>query len=256
VVGTIAIFPGGEARRTGEVYDPASNTWSATGQLTAPRTDHVTVRLTDGRILVAGSDYDRTAEIYDPATNSWTATGSMNDGRSDFTATLLPDGRVLAVGGHGGSLGILATAELYDPATGRWSRTAGLRIPRWRHTATLLADGTVLVAGGLSTGGIGWPRDAERFDPSRARWHPDERTAGPGGGGDRGDRRGPQQQPNNKDSDSRRVPGRSVCNASSGINGAGSSSPVPCPMVKVCSARRYSSQPASAVAAIRRGTGQ
>src|SRR6266545_3864595 len=105
-------------------------------------------------------------------TGTWTPAASMTVARTRHTATPLLDGRVLVVGTIATFPGGEArrTGEVYDPASNTWSPTRSLRIPRWRHTATLLADGTVLVAGGLSSGGIGWPRDAEQFDPSRSRW--------------------------------------------------------------------------------------
>jgi hypothetical protein len=40
------------------VYDPASNMWSATGQLGAPRVDHVAVRLIGGRTNMIVVDVD------------------------------------------------------------------------------------------------------------------------------------------------------------------------------------------------------
>ena len=57
-----------------------------------------TVRLRDGRVLVAGgvvgdapsTRLSATAEIYDPATGRWTPTGSMRDARGDHRAVLFP----------------------------------------------------------------------------------------------------------------------------------------------------------------------
>src|SRR5258708_4099551 len=82
----------------------ASVGFASTGNMVAARSAHISVRLLDGRILVAGGRSDgrtglATAELYDPSTGTWTATGSMTVGRFAHTAVLLADGRVLVVGG-------------------------------------------------------------------------------------------------------------------------------------------------------------
>lgn len=110
------------------------------------RSGHTATRLSDGKILVAGSQ--ASAELYDPDTGSWTATASMIDPGVGQTATLLRDGRVLVTGGYGA--GWLSSAELYDPDTGAWTLTGTMNQARVGHTATLLNDGTVLVAGSLT----------------------------------------------------------------------------------------------------------
>lgn len=148
-----------------QLFDPATNTWSATAEMGTSRALHTATTLDDGRVLVTGgvnctiyvsTTYD-TAEIFDPATGAWTATGSMNTARSRHTATLLSDGRVLVVGGNFGG----AAAEVFDPATGTWSATGSMTASHSSHTATLLNDGRVLVV----SKGV-----AELFDPVTNTW--------------------------------------------------------------------------------------
>src|SRR5207249_3300849 len=66
-----------------ELYDPASGTWSFTGNMNMARRSYVASILPDRTVLVAGGATDQnghitdTAEIYHPDTGAWSFTDPM-----------------------------------------------------------------------------------------------------------------------------------------------------------------------------------
>ncbi len=149
---------GGDA----QIYDPQTNTWTATGPMVKPHQFSDSVRLPDGRVLVAGGVLpdpstprpSACAEIYDPASNTWTAAANLSQARFLHGLVLLPDSKVLAVGGARDwdsswtNNSFVREIELYDPVANAWRTVGELPEPRALATATLLPDGRVWLAGG------------------------------------------------------------------------------------------------------------
>jgi hypothetical protein len=154
-----------------ELYDPATGTWSSTGNLNTTHggEEFTTTLLQNGKVLVVGGSPGggalSSAELYDPATGTWNPTGNLITGRLYHAGTLLANGEVLVVGGENG--GLLSSAELYNPATGTWRPTGNLNSARSYHTATLLPNGKVLVVEGYAGGNT-----AELYDPATGTWSP------------------------------------------------------------------------------------
>ena len=139
---------------TGELYDPVTRTWRATGKMTKPRHSHVAILLSDGKVLVAGGHAPddqptHSAELYDPETGTWTAIANMQAQREAIEAFLQPDGTVLVVGGSG--RGEPQSVETIRPGDRGMDRRRGSVQDRARSSArltTLLSDGQVLVTDG------------------------------------------------------------------------------------------------------------
>src|SRR5437667_4929669 len=139
-----------------EIFDPATDTSTASATLTTPRVDHTATLLPDGKVLVAGgadaSGSLNSVEIFDPANAAAgfrTLAASMGAARARHTATVLNDGKVLIAGGDDAGTAETSTAEIFDPATETFSSVLkAMAAPRIGHTATLFSDDSVLLAGG------------------------------------------------------------------------------------------------------------
>ena len=108
-----------------EIFDPETQTSTASATLSTARVDHTATVLTDGRVLVAGGTGNSgpltSAEIFDPAhpENGFQAvTSPMTAARTHHTATLLTNGTVLIAGGDAAG-----TAEIFEPTTQSFTPT-------------------------------------------------------------------------------------------------------------------------------------
>jgi hypothetical protein len=136
-----------------EIYDPASNRFSATTSMHTARIGRTAVVLKDGRVLVTGGGNGRAAEVYDPNAATWSTVGDMTTVREKFAATLLPDGKVLITGGAPDSLWHpMRSVEAFDPRTNKFTAIADMASARFKLPAATanLGNGDVLVAGGAS----------------------------------------------------------------------------------------------------------
>jgi N-acetylneuraminic acid mutarotase len=141
-----------------ELYDPATELWSAGGDLPQGVAEASVVALKDGgALLVVGLVVTR----FDPGSGTWTVAASMIGSSRARTLVALPDGTVLAAGGLIGEEGhakYSSEAEIYDPATDTWTATAPMPVARSSGTAVLLEDGSVLIVGGaFGNGALGDP---------------------------------------------------------------------------------------------------
>jgi hypothetical protein len=176
----VLIIGGDENANTAELYDPATGTFTALGNMVTSRYYPAVVQMPNGKVLIAGglegwsagpgsappspgwtgNDPGQSAEIYDPATRTFAAT-SDEDGfvQAPQTGTLLGDGTVLVAGGNAGAFG--AETHIYNPATATFAAAPSLNNGRLQDTATYLNNGQVLFIGGqdclVEFCGNAWP---------------------------------------------------------------------------------------------------
>ncbi len=138
-------------------YSPQDqiNNWTAAASLHTARAGACSVRMENGRVLIAGgmgpSGPLASAESY--GVDGFAEVAPMAERRANPACVALPDGRVLVTGGSDGSAA-LSSAEIYDPASNQWSATGSMSLARAGHSASLTPWGTVLITGGEPTGSL------------------------------------------------------------------------------------------------------
>ena len=97
-----------------EIYDPATNTWSATASLSGARSSFVLAALPNGQVLAIGGTraYEWTEnsfvgeiEMYDPHTSSWQIVSRLPQPSAFAATALFHDGRLWVTGGYSGQAG-------------------------------------------------------------------------------------------------------------------------------------------------------
>jgi hypothetical protein len=122
-----------------QLYDPATNTWTAMGAMPRGRFSPLALQLNSGSVMVLGGKDE--VDLYDPYNNRWTQGPWLPYGAQAATMTLMSSGKVLVTHSNG-------QASLYDPATNAWSSAGFLAFAVHHYTATPLRTGEVLVVGG------------------------------------------------------------------------------------------------------------
>ena len=160
---------------TAEIYNPQTEIFSPTGDLTVGRAAAGAALLPNGRVLVVagiqfglgtGPSPADSAELYDPASGSFRPAGNLTVPRPAATAVVLSaTGKVLVLGDF---LDGQASAEVYDPVTGSFSATGAPLTLISSSAVAELANGLVLVCGGSVAIGPVITDSAQVYDPVTA----------------------------------------------------------------------------------------
>jgi hypothetical protein len=122
--GRVAVMGGSEMTDTGaflptiEIFDPVTKTWSLGPKLLTPRLSVSSIRLKDGRVLIAGgTGVDAlltSTEIFDPVSKLVLPAGNLGEGRATPALAFLNVARtrILAAGGYNG--GASAAADVFE----------------------------------------------------------------------------------------------------------------------------------------------
>ncbi|MBI2393901.1 MAG: hypothetical protein HYV09_30295 [Deltaproteobacteria bacterium] len=180
--------PGLGALTTAELYDPATNSFTAsksTLKWGRPAMTKSWVVFDGGKKVLFtethGGDSGPPpldAEIYDATTDTFSVT-AMPFMTRDHSATVLKDGKIVLVGGRDDGSTFPQAFRIFDPAVGTW-RTELPAGPygsfsrpfegRVDHSAVLLADGKVMITGGRTVSGGSIP--TERVSKDNMIWDP------------------------------------------------------------------------------------
>ncbi|MFI5299526.1 MAG: Kelch repeat-containing protein, partial [Polyangiales bacterium] len=155
----------------GEVYDPATRTWTNTKPMTYPRSCFGAALLPSGKVIAAGgfngTAYAGLAEIYDPATNAWTLSGQTTFNGCWSTMVTTGAGTVLHVGNN---VAPMNAGETFSESTGLWTAASNSMVDNRSAPGTaLLPNGTVLVVGGYGGSPLA---STSIYDPTRNLFSP------------------------------------------------------------------------------------
>jgi len=153
-----------------DVYDPATDTWTALPDLPHPR-EHLGAAFVGDRLYVVGgrtssggggADVTET-DVYDVSEGRWISGLAPLPTPRGGLAVAAFHGRVFAIGGEGGG-GVHAENEAYDPERDAWSPVAPMPTPRHGIQAASHAD-AIWLAGGATSSPVGPSAAHEAFVP-------------------------------------------------------------------------------------------
>lgn len=138
--GRVLVMGSNQGISTGEVFDPASGSFSPVGQDPGDFSQGSAVALDDGRVLLVFGSSDR-AQLYDPTTGEITPTDIAYQQGVGGAAAKLDDGRVLLVESNS------TVGRIFDPSDGTLTPTSPMAFMEGRPDAVLLDSGEVLLVG-------------------------------------------------------------------------------------------------------------
>jgi hypothetical protein len=162
--GKVLLIGGGDRGKllaSAELYDPATETFTATGSMSTPRLHPEAQLLPNGDVLVMGGQAnagatngpDLSSEIYDPAMGTFSEGPKLGVSLGGIVSTVLKNGRIFLAGvaacDNGAGAPCPAPIYLFDPETGTFAQAGALAIAAVAETATTLENGTVLLFEGL-----------------------------------------------------------------------------------------------------------
>jgi N-acetylneuraminic acid mutarotase len=179
VWGGLDVLPNGlpQDLNTGGVYNPGTDSWTATSTAHAPsaRDSHAAV-WTGSEMIIWGST-DASGGRYNPDTNTWIATSTVNAPTGRAGPKAVWTGSEMIVWGGAAFVGpgyiYFDTGGRYNPNTNSWTATSTTNAPTARSGHTAVWTGSeMIVLGGhgdfdlltyyFNTGG--------RYDPSTDSW--------------------------------------------------------------------------------------
>ncbi|MGO9648024.1 MAG: Ig-like domain-containing protein [Terriglobales bacterium] len=149
-------YPADSGIFNSDIFDPATNTWSAGPLMNASRWYPTSIPMPDGTILTAsgtandGLHIQDSMETYNLTTNTWTllpATANMPEPNDDYPLfNILTNGNIFWAAPRLAQLG----SNAYNIATQTWSFVANLNWGPREHAATILLPKSqkVMIVGG------------------------------------------------------------------------------------------------------------
>jgi N-acetylneuraminic acid mutarotase len=180
VWGGLDVLPNGFTHdlNTGGVYNPGTDSWTATSTAHAPgaRDSHAAV-WTGSEMIIWGGGNDTSGGRYNPNTNSWVPTSTTNAPASRSGPKAVWTGSEMIVWGGFAFVGpgniYFDTGGRYNPSTNSWAATSTTNAPTARSGHTAVWTGNEMIVWGghgdfdlltyyFNTGG--------RYDPSTNSW--------------------------------------------------------------------------------------
>jgi N-acetylneuraminic acid mutarotase len=163
---------------SGGIYDPATDTWTATSITNAPSGRQYHTSVWTGTKMIVWGGGKNTGGIYDPSTDTWTATSTTNAPPSRGYQLGAWTGNKFIVWGGYNYPNYVNTGGVYDPATDTWLSTTIVNAPNSGQFSTSVWTGNKMIVWGgvynstnfLDSGGVYVPPSVYTWQTGNGDW--------------------------------------------------------------------------------------